>query len=768
MREAGGGGSSAVAAARLWFEVDARAFEELADQLEKQWRSWAAASDEVGRIFGAMSSGVVWSGAAASTATDFKDEQHQLYAEAEQACRRACDAVDGFIGVLRARQRSIDDALCDREHAVYKVGQAQQELASLKQVEAASATGLPETQAAQDQVEAARRAVAGCDERLLSTVRALQAEDAGLASDLQVCVRSLESVAQQQRGSAWLGSMTTPSMAMRLGAAQFQMGPAEVALWQYVLESGGAPLDPADTRRLLAAVDVRRRLQLSSAIPGVAEAVSRDTYTEEFLSQYWPIGSVEDRFFRIVAKRGGFPTDPQQVAGYMEYVGEQWDALSPDEQAYLIAMYPGVIGTTRGVDPQANFKANRIALRGAIHRTELLEGIIKRHRVTKPYFTTSTSPNVIPLLAELGYMQDINSHRGRQSDRMIDFYKERRATYTNMLEARFDENPGNGERQFLYFNPKFDGGATEVVGVMNKDTSNVGIFVPGTGSVIEDFHEGKSIDSARGFLSKYDPTQNAAILESSFDSPNDVADGNASMNHYSVAAAPIIISTAVSVRHMAPSARSTLAGHSYGGAVVGIADSLGAPVDRVVFISSPGIGTGVTSSDDVAKKDILGNTRINPDGSPKVERYSITPEDDAITLVRPFLWLEHVRGPVGHGQDPDDEYTRVSPGRYHDDYQLPEFAGRTLDSPGNPLSDLEMELLSRKQYEAHKRTIDPTYRDEEIPDLERRIEEAEKNGTGNIAKHPHVDSHKPNTDSSDRVGEIMFDEVNPDSILPAS
>lgn len=174
--------------------MDAGALEELADQLGRLWMSWASASDEVGRSFAAMSSRVAWSGAATSTVTDVKDEQHQLYAEAERAWRPAGDAADEFIGVFRAWQRSIDDELCERRTAVIKLGQAQQELAALRQVEV---------------VSAAKRNVTSSDERLLSTVHALQTKDAWL---------SMEShVATHQPGTDALPN--TPRTASRKGVS---------------------------------------------------------------------------------------------------------------------------------------------------------------------------------------------------------------------------------------------------------------------------------------------------------------------------------------------------------------------------------------------------------------------------------------------------------------------------------------------------------------------------------------------------------------------
>lgn len=762
MQRVGGGGSSAVAAATAWFEVDARAFDVLTDQLERQHKNWVEASAEVARIFHRISSGVTWEGAASRSAQEFKAEQQRMYADAERATSVARDSVDGFAEVLRSRQRLIDDALCDRERAARQVSQAKSEVASLESLESSSSVAMPDTQAARDQVLLAERAVLDCDERLLRAVSLLESDDAELAEHLKACVRILDDVAAQQRGSRWLGSMTTPAMAMTLGVAQFKMNASDAALWKYVMESGDRPLETEKVRELLGQVEDGRRLRFVGATPAVAEALSRDRYSADFLKRKWPERSIEAKFFGAIAPYGGFPAKPDEVAVYSGAVASSWAKLSAADRAYLIALYPGVIGTTRGIDPKANYAANRIAIAGAKHRSELMEKYLKsRNRaqaapLDKRNFTI---PNHVEF-SKLGYYEDVLTYGWETIGDAEDFHRARRELYENMLNARFSENPQGGIRQFLYFNPDADGSATEVVGSLSEGTENVGIFVPGTGSDIMDFKEGRNIESAKGFLSPYDPQRNAVILELGFDAPDkiELLQPNAMMNHYSVAAAPAVLSTALTVRKAAPEARSTMAGHSYGGAVVGVADKVGLPVNRVVHISSAGSGKGVNSLDDLQKWDIQGNSRLDENGNWKVQRFSMTPMKDQIALSQGVSL-----GPVGHGADTDDLMPNVKVGNFKEEFPDQRLRGKPID---DPLSHLESDLdeLRNEAIERVYNKVNPKYEHRDLHEIYKEIDELEKALARYKYKMPHVATHKPGTDSAERVGQLMFGEIDYDAV----
>src|SRR5690606_30121898 len=97
----------------------------------------------------------------------------------------------------------------------------------------------------------------------------------------------------------------------------------------------------------------------------------------------------------------------------------------------------------------------------------------------------------------------------------------------------------------------------------------------------------------------------------------------------------------------ADNARVTVAGHSYGGAVVGRAELSGLDADRVLHIESAGMGHDVHSGSDL------------PRSQRDVDRYSMTAPGDFIELTQGVQ-----KGGIGHGADPDtfDGTTRLHTG----------------------------------------------------------------------------------------------------------
>ena len=100
-----------------------------------------------------------------------------------------------------------------------------------------------------------------------------------------------------------------------------------------------------------------------------------------------------------------------------------------------------------------------------------------------------------------------------------------------------------------------------------------------------------------------------------------------------------------------PPAHLTIAGHSYGGAVVGIAETAGLDADRVLHIESAGMGNGVQAVD-----------QYHP-VNPQVQRFSMTAPGDSIEWFRGGQTSS-----VGHGANPDsmDGVIRLATGNYAD------------------------------------------------------------------------------------------------------
>ena len=112
---------------------------------------------------------------------------------------------------------------------------------------------------------------------------------------------------------------------------------------------------------------------------------------------------------------------------------------------------------------------------------------------------------------------------------------------------------------------------------------------------------------------------------------------------------------------------ATAVGHSYGGAVIGVADRLGFPVDRVLHVESAGAGTGVDSVDDYAP-------------GREVDRYTMQAPQD------PIAYSQGIElGRVGHGADVNelDGFIRLDTGRFTDE-QDPR-AGQMVTGHSAPL-----------------------------------------------------------------------------------
>ena len=190
-------------------------------------------------------------------------------------------------------------------------------------------------------------------------------------------------------------------------------------------------------------------------------------------------------------------------------------------------------------------------------------------------------------------------------------------------------------------------------------------FVPGTTADMESFagYSEKAYDLARE--DKYGHTTTIAWLGS--DMP-DAVGANAPNAHYSVVAGERLRDFTDGLR-LDPAMEVTAVGHSYGGAVVGVADRLGLPADRVVHVESAGAGTGVEDVGDYAP-------------GRQVDRYTMQAPNDPISHSQGV----HLGG-VGHGADVNEMagVTRLDTGRFDDDGDPATPSGDMVTGHSDPL-----------------------------------------------------------------------------------
>jgi hypothetical protein len=197
-------------------------------------------------------------------------------------------------------------------------------------------------------------------------------------------------------------------------------------------------------------------------------------------------------------------------------------------------------------------------------------------------------------------------------------------------------------RQILRFDPAGNGRIAELVGNIEPGTRNVGLFVPGVNTRMDNFQSyadlGKSLVAA-------DPSGRTAMVvwADGVFPQNAVTQGPDAS--YAQTMAPGLKSFGDELRGQVNAqtggdATITAIGHSYGGATVGLADQQGLAVDRVLHVESAGMGHGVWSPADL------------PASQAGVQRYSMTAPLDPIVIAQGNAWGAEWTG-IGHGADPD-------------------------------------------------------------------------------------------------------------------
>lgn len=159
-----------------------------------------------------------------------------------------------------------------------------------------------------------------------------------------------------------------------------------------------------------------------------------------------------------------------------------------------------------------------------------------------------------------------------------------------------------------------------MVGTINEDTRNVGVFVPGTGTELSSLSQYRD----RVALSMRNSPQTATIVWQDADFPDSVP-RDAPFSNYADTAAPDLVSFSEELQReigrTSPTAETTYVAHSYGGSILGTANAIGGFYsDREVYVAPSGSGTGVNVPQDWQN--------LNPD----VSRFTMTAPGDNIAV----------------------------------------------------------------------------------------------------------------------------------------
>ena len=265
-------------------------------------------------------------------------------------------------------------------------------------------------------------------------------------------------------------------------------------------------------------------------------------------------------------------------------VREVWGMLSDAQRAALIARSPMIIGNLDGIPLLDRVEANRSNVSNEIGlRQDAIADL--RARIDDPDAWTAKHPRDIAagkaeLLERIAIEQRAIDGYRALLDQQVTWYGEDGVRHTD-----------SGAR-IVVFDPAQSAIAPYhgAIGTETRDVPawlrNVAVFVPGTGTQMDDFSDERGRDLARAA-----GRDSGMFVWAGGPFPQGGEAVNAS---YSRDLAPKLLSFVDGIA-MPPDAAVTMIGHSYGSAIVGIAEAKGMPADRVLYVAGAGIGLGNTS-----------------------------------------------------------------------------------------------------------------------------------------------------------------------------
>lgn len=321
-----------------------------------------------------------------------------------------------------------------------------------------------------------------------------------------------------------------------------------------------------------------------------------------------------------------------------EEISTQIAGMSEEERALLVNANPEIVGRTDGVPWEMRFDANEINIFNAL---------------------TAERRKPVPDKQRIRTLEDMLAPWDNPT--------------TSVRPKKFGQTPNSSsndqvKRNFLKFDPSGQGRAIEVVGTIDKNTQNIGVFIPGTGTELNSINGQRE----RAGLAMKNAPYTATIVWQDADFPDDV-ESDASFSNYADTAAPELVEFSQELQRnigqSAPGATSTYVAHSYGASILGTANTTGGFYsDREVYAAPSGSGTGVETYED------WHNT--NPD----VQRYTLTAPGDNIgipqqageTLLKQFDFDHFV---LSENPAKFEAVTRLDTGYYSD--------GRLIVGPGS-------------------------------------------------------------------------------------
>lgn len=397
----------------------------------------------------------------------------------------------------------------------------------------------------------------------------------------------------------------------------------------------------------------------------IAAVLEKNPELAAWAMQNQPTVDSADPAERALSLALAVPGDPK---ARMDAIRAAFAGMSEEDRNRMAVLFPGVVGNLNGVPFAQRAKANRIALVDGLDKEKARLDRLKRDLARVRDLTPQE-------LHDKGYGFPDGSMKFRLED-LIGESERRIKRYDGLLNEQVPNwgaepgQPGTIHRQVLYFHP--DGNKVGIVtleGRIDGDTKNIGMFVPGTGTMMSSFDG--PVNTAGSFVVENAGKDLAMIMWAGGEFPAGLSDA-ASSGYATGAAVPLAEFSYALDQEIRANAESvsgqnvevTTLGHSYGGAIVGQAQTVGLYTDNVVHIESAGMGDGVSSTSDYHP----------PSGQPPTT-YTMNAPGDPIWVPQ-NTWL-------GQGSDSNDVehgFTQLETGNYPAVYpEHPELAGQKLE-----------------------------------------------------------------------------------------
>lgn len=600
-------------------------------------RQVGAAADEVERVAARLggllldtAASLGWRGTAADAAAARSEHNSSQLRQASSALRSAEQALDDLA-------RMLDTQGADLRSLHREAGDLWDRLNSRP---LAVAEANPGTTSPIDRLLAMRTEIE-------HRIDALAVADARVADALHRAASELSALASLVAEDGWVGTAASPGVLALLARYGLVDDVAEQRILDRAvclpatgqateqLRSWLAQLPPEQARAFLERhPDLARRL--TGPLPAAADLTP---------------GTAAAQLAAVLSASAALPAE-QRIARVRAFFA----GLTPTDAARLATLYPGAVGNLDGAPLPERIAANRLKIAVALaderarHADLVLavdgqDGVVRELRAPLSNGTVSG----------LAYDADTPEKTLAASTSRIAFY-ERLLHEEPPNPGQVDgatSRPARTGHQILFFDPAGDGTMAELWGQVDEHTRHVGLFVPGTTSAVD----GGSFERYSGLMREMAAMdgsgRTATIAWLGSDMPDAIA-WDAPKPGYAEDAGPRLRDFVWGL-DVPATADSTVIGHSYGGAVVGVADRHGLEVNRVLHVESAGAG-----------RDVWSLADYRADGR-NVQHYSMTAPGDLIENARTPQWLQDRSG-LGHGGNPDTMpgFVRLETGRFDD------------------------------------------------------------------------------------------------------